>query len=103
MIDDYKYEEAYKHFIVSKEVLELPSLKLLFLGPPRQGKTTTRRRITKEIIDLMSAKEEEQIHGSTGTVECCSNMLVQGTSDTTTADKGTNWTIVQNLTEEASL
>ncbi len=103
MIDDYKYEEAYKHFIVSKEVLELLSLKLMFLGPPRQGKTTTRHRVTKEIIDLMSAKEEEQIHGSTGTVECCSNMLVQGTSDTTTADKGTHWTIVQNLTEEASL
>ncbi len=103
VIDDYKYEEAYKHFIVSKEVLELLSLKLMFLGPPRQGKTTTRRRVTKEIIDLMSAKEEEQIHGSTGTVECCSNMLVQGTSDTTTADKGTHWTIVQNLTEEASL
>ncbi len=102
MIDDYKYEEAYKHFIVSKEVLELLSLKLMFLGPPRQGKTTTRRRVTKEIIDLMSAKEEEQIHGSTGTVEC-SNMLVQGMSDATTADKGTNWTIVQNLTEEASL
>ncbi len=103
MIDDYKYKEAYKHFIVSKEVLELLSLKLMFRGPPRQGKTTTRRRLTKEIIDLMSAKEEEQIHGSTGTVECCSNMLVQGMSDTTTADKETNWTIVQNLTEEASL
>ncbi len=103
MIDDYKYEEAYKHFIVSKEVLELLSLKLMFLGPPRQGKSTTRRRLTKEIIDLMSAKEEEQIHGSTGTVECCSNMLVQGTSDTTTAEKKTDWTIVQNLTEEASL
>ncbi len=103
MIDDYKYEEAYKHFIVSKEVLELLSLKLMFLGPPRQGKSTTRRRLTKEIIDLMSAKEEEQIHGSTGTVECCSNMLVQGTSDTTAAEKKTDWTIVQNLTEEASL
>ncbi len=103
MIDDYKYEEAYKHFIVSKEVLELLSLKLMFLGPPRLGKSTTRRRLTKEIIDLLSAKEEEQIHGSTGTVECCSNMLVQGTSNTTTAEKKTDWTIVQNLTEEASL
>ncbi len=103
MIDDYKYEEAYKHFIVSKEVLELLSLKLMFLGPPRQGKSTTRRRLTKEIIDLMSAKEEEQIHGSTGTVECCSNMVVQNSSDTTAAEKKTDWTIVQNLTEEASL
>ena len=57
----------------------------------------------KEIIDLLSAKEEEQIHGSTGTVECCSNMLVQGTSDPTTAERKAYWTIVQNLAEEASL
>ena len=75
----------------------------MFLGPPRQGKSTTRRRVTKEIIDLLSAEEGEQIHGSTGTVECCSNMLVQGSSDPTTAEKRTHWAIVQNLTQEASL
>ncbi len=57
----------------------------------------------KEIIDLLSAKEEKQIHGSTGTVECCSNMLVQGTSDPTTAERKAYWTTVQNITEEASL
>ncbi len=73
------------------------------LGPPRQGKSTTLRRIKKEIIDLLSAKEEEQIHGSTGAVQCCSNMLVQGKSDPTTAKRTTNWTIVNNLIEEASL
>ncbi len=73
------------------------------LGPPRQGKSTTLRRIQKEIIDLLSAKEEEQIHGSTGTVQCCSNMLVQGKSDPTTAERTTKWTIVKNLIEEASL
>ncbi len=75
----------------------------MFLGPPRQGKSTTRHCIMKEIIDLLSAKEEEQIHGSTGTVECCSNMLVQGSSDPTTAERRTRWTIVQNLAQEASL
>ncbi len=73
------------------------------LGPPRQGKSTTLRRIKKEIIDLLSAKEEEQIHGSTGAVQCCSNMLVQGKSGPTTAERTTNWTIVKNLIEEASL
>ncbi len=99
----FKYEDAYKHFIVSKEVLELLSLKFMSLGPPRQGKSTTLRRIKKEIIDLLSAKEEEQIHGSTGAVQCCSNMLVQGKSDPTTAERTANWTIVKNLIEEASL
>ncbi len=98
-----KYEDAYKHFIVSKEVLELLSLKFMSLGPPRQGKSTTLRRIKKEIIDLLSAKEGEQIHGSTGTVEVCSNMVVQGKSDPTTAEKSVDWTIVKNPTEEASL
>ncbi len=73
------------------------------LGPPRQGKSTTLRRIKKEIIDLLSAKEGEQIHGSTGTVEVCSNMVVQGKSDPTTAEKSVDWTIVKNPTEEASL
>ncbi len=73
------------------------------LGPPRQGKSTTLRRIKKEIIDLLSAKEEEQIHDSTGTVQCCSNMVVQGKSDPITAEKTTNWTIVKNIIEEASL
>ncbi len=84
-------------------MLELLSLKFMSLGPPRQGKSTTLRRIKKEIIDLLSAKEEEQIHGSTGAVQCCSNMLVQGKSDPTTAERTTNWSIVKNLIEEASL
>ncbi len=75
----------------------------MFLGPPRQGKSTTRRRLMKEIIDLLSAKEEKKIHGSTGTVECCSNMLVQSTSDPTTSERKENWTIVQDLIEEASI
>ncbi len=84
-------------------MLELLSIKFMSLGPPRQGKSTALRRIKKEIIDLLSAEEEEQIHGSTGTVECCSNVLVQGKSDPTTAERTANWTIVKNLIEEASL
>ena len=74
----------------------------MFLGPPRLGKSTTLRRLMKEIIDLLSAMKEEQVHGSTGTVEHCSNMLVQGSSDPNT-DRTANWIIVQNLIEEASV
>ncbi len=73
------------------------------LGPPRQGKSTTLRRLTNKIIDLLSAMEEEQVHSSTGTVECCSNMLVQGSSGPTTDRTTVNWNIVQNLIEEASV
>ncbi len=61
--------------------------------------------LKKEIIDLLSAREKEQIHGSTGTVECCSSMVVTGKSDPdpTTGERTTNWIIVKNLTVEASL
>ncbi len=31
----------------------------MFLGPPRLGKSTTRRRVMKEIVDLQSAEEAE--------------------------------------------
>ncbi len=72
----------------------------MFFGPPRQGKSTTLRRVMKEIIDLKSAGETEKIHGSTGTVECCPNMLVKNISD---PERGANWTIVQNLTDEACI
>jgi len=97
---DYKFENAYKHFVDSKDVLEFLCIKFMFGGPPRQRKSTTRRRVTKEIIDLKSAEEMDQIHGSTGTVEHCSNMLVKSTSD---LEKRANWTIVQNLTDEACI
>ncbi len=72
----------------------------MFSGPPRQGKSTTLRRVMKEIIDLKSAGETEKIHGSTGTVECCPNMLVKNRSD---PERGANWTIALNLTDEACI
>ncbi len=75
----------------------------MILGPPRHGKSTTCRRLMKKIIDLLSAKEDEKIHGSTGIVECCSTMLVHNMSDPTTAEGKANWTIVQDLIEEASI
>ncbi len=102
-IDDFKYEDAYKHFIDSKEVLEFLSLKLMFLGPPRLGKSTTRRRVMKEIIDLKSAEEEDQFYPSTGAIECLSDMWVKDTSDSNAAKVETGWTIVQSFSDEACL
>ncbi len=81
--------DAYKYFINSKDVLDLLYLKLLFLGPPGMGKTTTRRRAVKEIVDLLSAYEEEQVHRSTG----------DGAMPTT----GAYWSLLQSLSEEACL
>ena len=52
--------DAYQHFINTKDALDLLFLKLLFIGPPRLGKTTARCRLMGEIADLISANEAEQ-------------------------------------------
>ena len=54
-----RYLEAYRHFINSKESLDLLFLKFLFLGPPRLGKTTACRHPMGEIVDLQTAGEAE--------------------------------------------
>ncbi len=92
MLGEHKFIQAYQHFINSKDVLELLCLKFMFLGPPRLGKSTTLRRVIKEIINLKLAGEEDKIHSSTGTVKCCSNVIVRD---------NTEWSAVHNLIDEA--
>ncbi len=78
-------------------------LKFLFLGIPRQGKTTARRRFTGEIEDLVSAGEADQPQASTGTVECGHDTIVQGLTDTTAVITGREWSAVHSLTDEARM
>ena len=47
-----KYYEAYEEALKRGLRLTLRYLKFLFFGPPRSGKTSTRRRLLKEIINL---------------------------------------------------
>ncbi len=77
-------------------------LKFLFLGQPRRGKTTARRRLMGEIIDLMSAGEADQPHASTGAVESGHDMIVQGHAGNTAVITGRQWS-AHNLTDEARM
>ena len=47
-----KHYEAYEEALKKGLCLTLRYLKFLFFGPPRSGKTSTRRRLLKEIINL---------------------------------------------------
>ena len=47
-----KHYEAYEEALKGGLSLTLRYLKFLFFGPPRSGKTSTRRRLIKEIINL---------------------------------------------------
>ena len=78
-------------------------LKILFSGPPRQGKTSARRRLEGEIIDLMSAGEADVVQSSPGAVESRSGMLVQSVSSSAALVNETEWHAVKNLEEEAGM
>ena len=94
--------EAYHYFINSKESLDLLFLKFLFLGPPRLGKTTARRRLMGEIVDLQTAGEAEKAQPSTGTVESGS-VIVRSVSNTTAVVTQSEWSAVKSLEDEARM
>ena len=98
-----KFVDAYRHFINTKDVLELLFLKFLFVGPPRLGKTTARRRLMGEITDLISASEADQAHPSTGAVESGHDMVVRNVSNTTAVVTQAEWSSVENLSDEARI
>ena len=61
---------------------------MLFVGPSRLGKTTSRRRLTGDIIDIDSARESEQT--STGVVATVHNVVVPNISSNATTPSATN-------------
>ena len=87
----------------TKEALEILSLKILFSGPPRQGKTSARRRLEGEIVDLMSAGEADQVQPSTGVVESGSGMIIRSVSSCTAVVTEAEWHAVKSLEEEAGM
>ncbi len=96
-----EYAKAYQYFVTTKDTLELPFLKLLFLGPPHLGKTSLQRRLNGEISDLVSAGEADVFHASTGAVESGPNVVVRCLSHTTAAIIGNKWTGFSALGDEA--
>ena len=103
LLGGVKFTTAYRHFINTKDVLELLFLKILFSGPPRQGKTSARRRLEGEIVDLMSAGEADLVQPSTGAVESGSGMIVQSVSSSTAVVTESEWHAVNSLEEEAGM
>jgi len=95
--------KAYRHYISTKEVLEMLFLKFLFSGPPRLGKTTARRRLMGEIVDLISAGEANLVHPSTRAVESGSDMIVTTVSSTTAIVTEAEWCAAKSRIDEARM
>ena len=100
---EWKYRNAYRHFISTKKTLEMLFLKFLFSGPPRLGKTTALRRLVGEIADLISAGEADRVHASTGAVESGSDVIVKRVSSSTAVVTKAEWCAAKSRTDEARM
>ena len=96
-----KYLEAYQHVITTQATIELPFLKMVFIGAPRLGKTTMRRRLTREIDDIDSSGEAEQ--PSTGVLEPEHNVVIKNLSSTTAVVTPSEWSVTRDISEEARM
>ena len=99
--DNLNYLDAYRKILATRDSLEILFVKMIFLGPPRLGKTTARRRLTGEIADISSAAEPEQ--PSTGAVESGGNVVMRNISNTTALMMPSEWSVMKDLTEEARM
>ena len=83
-----------------QESIEIFFVKMAFVGGPRLGKTTARRRLTGEITDITSAGEVEQ--PSTGVVES-GRVIIRNFSCTTAMVTQTDWLAAKDLADEACM
>ena len=86
-IENLKHYEAYEAALQSGLALTMRYLKFLFLGPPRSGKSSTRRRLLQEIINLRSIGEPSI---STGLAETNDVIIKKLTTELTTIS-GSEW------------
>ena len=77
LAEDLRHYEAYQHALQSGISIAVKYIKLLMFGPPRSGKTSLRRRLVGEIINLI---DQATFQPSTGVVDA-HNVVVKLTEE----------------------
>ena len=95
-LENQSHYEAYQQALKEGVAISLKYLKVLFFGPPRTGKTSMRRRLVGEILNLA----KEPVQASTGTAEAY-DVIVKLVEDklttSTTVITKSKWSTVKAL------
>ena len=80
--EQQKYSKALNELMTNKKAISLCYLKTYFIGSSGVGKSTTRKRLTKEIkINLASLSEEDRKRHSTFLAECTQVLAIMDPSE----------------------
>ena len=95
-LENQSHYEAYQQALKEGVAISLKYLKVLFFGPPQTGKTSMRRRLVGEILNLA----KEPVQASTGTAEAY-DVIVKLVEDkiatSTTVITKSKWSTVKAL------
>ena len=86
-VEDQQHYEAYESALKSGLSLTIQYLKFLFFGPPRTGKSTARRRLVQEIVNLNSVGKPS---ASTGVAEA-NDVIIKKLRSEPAAISGSQW------------
>ena len=86
-IEDQQHYEAYESALKGGLPLTMQYLKFLFFGPPRTGKSTARRRLVQEIVNLDSLGKPS---ASTGVAEA-NDVIIKKLTSEPAAISGSQW------------
>ena len=98
-VEDQKHYEAYESAIRDGLALIMRYLKMGFFGPPRSGKSTTLKRLIKEIENLNSVKGPS-ITCSTGVAETTDVIIKKLTSETAALP---HWKLLKRSKEDGKM
>ena len=96
-IENLKHYDTYEQALKGAVVITLRYLKFLFIGPPRSGKTSTRRRLVQEIVNLRSLDGPSK---STPVADTCDVVIKQLVCDAAAITKS-EWKSLKKSSESS--
>ena len=98
-VEDQQHYEAYESALKGGLALTMRYLKVLFFGPPRTGKSTARRRLVQEIVNLNSLGQPS---ASTGVAEA-NDVIVKKLTSEPAAISGSQWWSMKKSKEDGRI